>query len=79
MSPFWSRIVVAAILLPAVIGLVYLGGWWLTTLALVGGLLALHELYGIGAALRPLRLGGYGGAVATLLGLQLGGIPWMAM
>ena len=45
MSPLLSRILVAAILLPLVIGLVYLGGWWLFGLALVGGLLALHELY----------------------------------
>jgi phosphatidate cytidylyltransferase len=78
-SSFWSRIVVAAILLPLVIGLVVLGGWWLTALGLVGGLLALHELYGVGSSLRPLRLGGYAGAVATLLGLQLGGVPWMTV
>ena len=77
MSPFVSRIVVAAVLLPAVIGVVYLGGWWLWGLALAGGLVALHELYGMGSSLRPLRLGGYGGAVAALLGLQLGGVPWL--
>ena len=29
MSPLLSRVLVAAILLPLVIGLVYLGGWWL--------------------------------------------------
>ncbi|HUG63784.1 MAG TPA: phosphatidate cytidylyltransferase [Gaiellaceae bacterium] len=77
MSPFFSRIVVAAILLPLVIGLVYLGGWWLFWLALVGGLLALHELYVITRDLRPLVLGGYLGFVLTLLGLQLGGLEWM--
>jgi len=77
-SPFWSRLVVAGVLLPVVIGIVVLGGWWLTVLALVGGVLALHELYAIGSSLRPLRLGGYAGAFATLLGLQLGGVPWMA-
>jgi phosphatidate cytidylyltransferase len=76
-SPFWSRIVVAAILLPGVIGLVYLGGWWLWALALVASLVALHELYAMGATLRPVRLGGYAGALATLLGMQLGGVPWM--
>lgn len=77
MSPLVSRIVVAAILLPLVIGLVYLGGWWLWTLALVGGLLALHELYVMARDLRPLVLGGYLGFASTLLGLQLGGVPWM--
>lgn len=77
MSPFLSRIVVAAILLPLVIGLVYLGGWWLFWLGLVGGLLALHELYVMTRDLRPLVLGGYVGFVLTLLGLQLGGLEWM--
>ena len=77
MSPLVSRIVVAAVLLPLVIGLVYLGGWWLFGLALVGGLLALHELYAMTRVLRPLVLGGYLGYVTTLLGLQLGGLEWM--
>src|SRR5688572_6319790 len=77
MSPLVSRIVVAAILLPLVIGLVYLGGWWLFGLALVGGLFALHELYVMTRVLRPLVLGGYLGYAAMLLGLQLGGVEWM--
>ncbi len=77
MSAFWSRIFVAAVLLPVVIAVVYLGGWWLWGLALAGGLIALHELYAIGSSLRPLRLGGYAGAVAALLGMQLGGVPWL--
>ena len=73
----FSRVLVAAILLPLVIGLVYLGGWWLFGLALVGGLLALHELYVMVRDLRPLVLGGYLGFALTLLGLQLGGLAWM--
>ena len=77
MNPVLSRILVAALLLPLVIGLVYLGGWWLFGLALAGGLLALHELYVMGRRLRPLVLGGYLGFVVTLLGLQLGGLEWM--
>ena len=77
MSPLVSRIVVAAVLLPLVIGLVYLGGWWLWALAVVGGLLALHELYVMTRELRPLVLGGYLGFILTLLGLQLGDVAWM--
>ena len=77
MSPLLSRVLVAAILLPLVIGLVYLGGWWLFGLALVGGLFALHELYVMARELRPLVLGGYLGFFTTLIGLQLGGIEWM--
>ena len=77
MSQLVSRVVIAAILLPLVVGLVYLGGWWLVALGLVGGLAALHELYAMVRDLRPLVLGGYLGFVATLLGLQLGGLEWM--
>jgi len=77
LSPLVSRILVAVVLLPLVIGLVYLGGWWLFALAIVGGLLALHELYVMARELRPLVLGGYLGFVTTLLGLQLGGVDWM--
>ena len=77
MSPFVSRILVAAILLPIVLGIVWAGGWWLFALALVGGLLALHELYGMGRGLHPIVLGGYAGLVLTLLGAQLGGLSWL--
>ena len=77
MSSLASRILVALALLPLVIGLVYLGGWWLFGLTLVGGLIALHELYVMARELRPLVLGGYLGFALTLLGLQLGGLQWM--
>ncbi len=79
MSPFWSRIVVALVLLPVVLGVVYLGGWWLFALALAGGLLALHELYSMARALRPVVIGGYLGLVLTLLGMQLGGVSWLLL
>jgi phosphatidate cytidylyltransferase len=77
MSSFASRIIVALVLLPLVIGLVYLGGWWLFGLTLVGGLIALHEFYVMARELRPLVLGGYLGFVLALIGLQLGGLEWM--
>jgi phosphatidate cytidylyltransferase len=77
MSPFWSRILVAAVGLPAVLGLVWLGGWWLWTLAAAAGLIALHEFYVMARPLRPLVLAGYAGLVLTLLGAELGGTTWM--
>jgi len=77
MGQFWSRIVIGAALLPIVLYLVWLGGWWLFALALVGGILALHELYVIARSLRPLVLGGYAGLVLVLLGAELGGTPWL--
>ena len=77
MSPLVSRLAVAAILLPIVLGVVWLGGWWLFGLAIVGGLLALHELYAMARSLRPIVLGGYAGLILTLLGAQLGGTTWL--
>ena len=77
MSSFWSRIAVALILLPLVLGVVWIGGWWLYALALAGGLMALHELYVMGRGLRPIVLGGYVGLILTLLGTELGGMDWL--
>jgi phosphatidate cytidylyltransferase len=77
MSPFLSRILVAVVGLPAVLGLVWLGGWWLWVLAAVAGLIALHEFYVMARPLRPLVLAGYTGLLLTLLGAQLGDIVWM--
>jgi phosphatidate cytidylyltransferase len=78
LSSLASRLLITAALLPAVIGIVYLGGWWLFALALAAGLIALHELYVMGKELRPLVLAGYLGYVLALLGAELGGIEWLA-
>ena len=43
MSSFLSRILVAIVGLPVVLGLVWVGGWWLFTLVAVGGVVAVHE------------------------------------
>ncbi|HKG44339.1 MAG TPA: phosphatidate cytidylyltransferase [Gaiellaceae bacterium] len=77
MSPFWSRLLIAAAGLPAVLGLVWLGGWWLCVLLIGAGLIALHEFYVMARSLRPLVLAGYTGLVLALLGAQLGGPVWM--
>ena len=77
MSAFWSRIAVALVLLPLVLGIVWLGGWWLFAIALLGGLFALHELYAMGRGLRPIVLGGYVGLLLTLLGAEAGNVSWM--
>jgi phosphatidate cytidylyltransferase len=76
-TPLLSRVLVAAVLLPLLLGLVYLGGWWLLGLGVVGGLVALHELYTMAREQRPLVLAGYLGLVLALVGLQLGGIAWL--
>jgi phosphatidate cytidylyltransferase len=76
MSSFWSRILVAAVGIPVVLWLVYLGGWPMFGLAAVGALIALHELYWMTRTLRPVVLAGYLGALAALLGATLGGADW---
>ncbi len=76
MTSFWSRVLVGAAALPAVLGLVWLGGWWLFVLAAATALAALHEFYWMTRPLRPLVLAGYAGALVALLGARLGGIEW---
>jgi phosphatidate cytidylyltransferase len=77
LSSFASRLLVAAVGLPVVLGLVWLGGWWLFALAAVAALVALHELYTMARPLRPLVPAGYIGALLALLGERLGGLDWM--
>jgi phosphatidate cytidylyltransferase len=74
---FLSRILVALAGIPVVLGLLYLGGWWLFALVAVAALVALHEFYGMVRPLRPLVLAGYVGVGASLVGAELGGVEWM--
>ena len=76
MTPLVSRVVVAVIGLPLVLGLLYLGGWWLFALAAIAAILALHEYARMLRSLRPLVLAAYAGAVLALLGARLGGLDW---
>ena len=77
MSNFVSRVLVTVVGVPVVLYLVYLGDWWLFGLAAFAALVALHELYVMARSLRPLVPAGYAGAIAALLGAQLGGPEWM--
>jgi phosphatidate cytidylyltransferase len=76
MNPLVSRILVAAAALPVVFGLVWLGGWWIFGLAAAAAVLGMHEFFAITRPLRPVVLAGYAGALATILGAQLGGLEW---
>jgi phosphatidate cytidylyltransferase len=71
-----SRLAVGAVGLPLVLGLVYLGGWWLFTLVAVAALLGLHEYARLMRSLRPVVLAAYAGAILALVGARLGGIDW---
>jgi phosphatidate cytidylyltransferase len=75
-TPLASRVLVTVIGLPAVLALVYAGGWWLFTLAAIGSVLALHEYALMTRSLRPVTLAAYAGALLTLLGAELGGLDW---
>ena len=77
MSNTLSRLVVAAVLLPIALGVVYLGGWWLFALVAVAALIALHEFWLLARPLAPLALAGHLGAALALVGAQLSGIGWM--
>jgi phosphatidate cytidylyltransferase len=71
-SALVSRLVIAAVLLPPVLFLIWKGGWWLFGLAAVGAMLALHEFYAMTRDLRPVLLAGYAGTLATLVGAEWG-------
>jgi phosphatidate cytidylyltransferase len=72
MSPFVSRVVVVALLLPLILLAIWAGGWWVVGLAALAGVLALHEFYGMTRALRPVVLAGYAGTLAALVGAEWG-------
>ena len=76
MSNWLSRIVVAVVGLPVVLGAVYLGGWWLFALVTVGVIVGLHEYWLLARPLAPLAPAGYAGAILALVGAELGGIAW---
>lgn len=76
MSNWLSRVIVAIIGLPVVLGAVYLGGWWVFSLALIASLVALHEYWLLARPLAPLAPAGYIGAVLALVGAEVGGISW---
>lgn len=76
MSNALSRVLVALVGLPVVLGAVYLGGWWLFALVAVAALVALHEFWLLARPLAPLAPAGYIGAILALVGAELGGIGW---
>jgi phosphatidate cytidylyltransferase len=75
-TPLASRVLVAVVGLPAVLALVYVGGWWLFVLVAVAAVLGLHEFALMTRSLRPVTLAAYAGALLTLFGAELGGLDW---
>lgn len=77
MTNLISRLVVGAIGLPLVLGLVWLGGWWLYVLVLVAALVAVHEFVTVARPLRPLAPAAYLGVAFALTLAETSGIVWM--
>jgi len=77
MSGFFSRIAVAIVGLPIVLGLVWAGGWWLFALLAIVGFIAVHEFVTMARPLRPLTPAVYIGTFLALLGAQRSGVVWM--
>ena len=77
MSSFVSRIVIAVVLLPVVLGAVYLGGWWVFALVAIAVGVSLHEYWLMARSLAPLAPAGYIGAALALVGAELSGVTWM--
>src|SRR4051794_29898905 len=77
MTPFVSRIVISAVLLPIVLGAVYLGAWWMFALVAIAAALALHEYWLMARPLSPLAPAGYIGAALALVGAEMSGVSWM--
>src|SRR5579859_2075411 len=77
MSSFFSRIAVAIVGLPIVLGLVWAGGWWWFVLLAIVGVIAVHEFVTMARPLRPLAPAVYIGTFLALLGAQRSGPVWM--
>jgi phosphatidate cytidylyltransferase len=74
---FASRLVVAAVGLPLVLGMLWLGGWWLFTILAVAAWIGVHEFVTTARPLRPLAPAVYAGVLLALLGARMGGAVWL--
>ncbi len=77
MSNIASRLVIALVGIPVVLGAVYLGGWWLFALIAIAAVLGLHEFWLLTKPLAPLAPAGYIGGILALVGAETGGVLWM--
>lgn len=78
MNNFASRILVAIVGLPLVLGVLWLGGWWLFGLVAVAAFVGVHEFVTTARPLRPLAPAVYVGVLLALIAAEKSGILWMA-
>jgi phosphatidate cytidylyltransferase len=77
MSNFLSRILVVAVGLPLVLGLLWLGGWWLFALVAAAAFVGVHEFVTTARQLRPLAPAVYLGVLLALIGAEGGEVEWL--
>jgi len=77
MSNFASRILVTIVGLPVVLGLIWLGGWWLFGLVAMAAFVGVHEFVTTARQLRPLAPAVYLGVLLALIGAESGEIEWL--
>src|SRR5215475_439464 len=77
MTNFASRLLVAAVGLPLVLGVLWVGGWWLFALLAVAACVGVHEFVTTARPLRPLAPAVYGGVILALVGARTGGVVWL--
>jgi phosphatidate cytidylyltransferase len=77
MTSFISRVLVAVVGLPVVLGAVWAGGWWLFTVVTIAAVVGVHEFVQMARPLRPLAPAAYIGTVLALVGAEKGGIVWL--
>jgi len=71
-----SRVLVVALLAPPVLGAMYVGGWLLVAVAVIGAALGLDELYRMTKLHRPIVIAGQLGAAGMIVGAHWGGLQW---
>jgi len=72
----FSRLLIAAVGLPLVLGFVWLGHWYLFVLVLAAGMIALHEFYAMTRPLRPIGIAGHAGLIGILFAIQVSTMTW---
>jgi len=75
-SSLVSRIVFAVPLAIVALYAVWVGGWLMTGLGVVGGLIAMHEYCGMTRELRPLTVAGFAGVAGVVIAVHRGGLVW---
>jgi|SRR5581483_1703324 len=77
MSELVSRVAIAVVGLPLVLGAVWAGGWWLFVVVAAAAVIGVHEFVTMARPLRPLAPAAYIGTVLALVGAEKGGVVWM--